>query len=434
MSSPQDRLFHLAKTGQTTEFITLFDQMSDNDFETIIEINEEIGCAAVDGGSIEILQHLNKFYDRPFEIFMAWLDHAVKTEKLDIALWLSKNAIGASRETVEIALGTGNLRLIQTMAESYQKESSEDVEFDILWERKIGTNIIRQVFEIFNYPEELLSAAAKAGDIAFLKEYLDDYTEEVLKPAIQYGLAPVYQTPTLTSEQQEIAFRLFLDQGKDELAVAVLEHINLPIEQQIATFISAARTGCLRVIQSLETKMEAKLVTSALITDALISGIKYDPVTAWLLERKVTWTPDQTKSVVTAASKLPTPLYNNILARPEVQYLGSLQFALLTAITSQCLTAIALLATLSHRCDFTDPQVMTLAATTRNIELIQKLSSYGGDIGITFRECVRRNDSDTVGGLLPLVPTLAQWALDHARTVNNSRMIKVLTAKLVESK
>lgn len=482
MSLIANQLLSLARAGSATEFIRLFDKTKETDH--LYEISSEIGCAAVDGNSIEILKHLNENYERPFEIFTEWLNHSVKTQKIEIFKWLAEHSIVPDDTTLTLAFATGNFELIKAVSD--RAESSDTPDFKELFTHK--PSLIAQVFELFNDSniEEFIAAAAQVARekpvaLDFLKTQRTAHPEEVLKSAIQHNLNELYTD--IPPELYRTTFAIFLAEGKDEAAVDLLPKLNLVNSVIVRqTFLEAAAAGCLRVMQTLKVEL-----TPYLIVTALKDGIEHEHAALWLIEQKVVWSSEQAEEVVVTAARLrshfkellvpsprmaapmsevlpvpdgqpvtldkpielPKPLtlllvpgvtsvtlpkprahstviLKAVLARPEVQALPSLQRALLEAIRHNAIEAIPLLAATS-KCNFKDSTVMTLAAKTRNVWLIRELVVHGADLAIAFQTCVTRNDTDTMTQLLSQVDRKQyDWALAHATKVNNRRMLSAL--------
>lgn len=444
MSTLKDQLFTLARLGKADKFLELFKASEEEAFVELMEISHEIGCAAVEGKSIPILEYLNTFYEKPFEIFSEWVNHAIRLQDLELLEWMVKKIIKPDSEGFTIALGTGNVELIEMVREFVDMSEAD---FNILWEppsddlkgdtkelsptckQKLSQEQLDKIYEVLDEPEEMLEAAAQAKDVAFLKARLNKEPAVVLKVAIPHKLEVVYAE--LTSEQKQIAFPLFLEEWDDDRASALLPEVE--IKAPIDTFIAAANGNCLKVMLLLAPKLE---LTSALVSKALVAGIDQSNARTWLLEQKIKWTSEETLAVLVAAVEShlvagwATKTIVPLLARPEVRELPSLQPVLLAAIKAGVTNSeedVFKLLKATGKCDFKDPQVMTLAAITRDTEIMSRLVDCGCSLEIAFRNRVTNNDSDVAVALFKDVsPELQQWSRNYAITNRNKRMAMLL--------
>lgn len=413
MSDHIEQLLDLASKGQDDQFIKLFDQLANDQNDELYDVDMKIGCAAVDGKSKKILTHINKFYEKPFEIFSHWLAHAITTGDVKLAIWMAKNIIKPSSEEVDAALLGGNFAMIKSMAKL--SSDSHNMDYYYLFSGQATKETIRKVCKLFEDDIAIIiSVAAEHKVIWFLKEQLDEHPEEVLNAAIYHELIEIYTK--IKPEHREFAFDAMIIHGKDELADTLFPFITVTD----TLYLKAAQSGCLSILKKLP------MPSTSIFKQALEAGIVHDPVVEWLLSLKNAPL-DIVNLLLMAAEKGNLMTMRRLLELDECKQLVSLQPVLSVAVKKGRVDLITILYE-TKRTDPTTSELMITAATLRRTDLILILQSYGGDIAVAFRNRVLKNDSDTALLIQPLVSVeLRQWAVDYAHKINNTRMMLMLS-------
>lgn len=403
-------LFALAREGKDAEFIKLFDLLATEAHYLIYEIRYDIGCASVDGKSRIILEHINKYYEKPFDIFICWVTHGIKQGDVALVAWMCDHIIRPGSEGVDVALAGGDMRMIKLVAEHCDENINN---FDALFTGKATHDTIRAAFDYFDGQEDtFIKSAATTGAAWFLRDKLETNPVEVLTYAIQVGVAEVYAT--LTPPLHHIAFDVMVEQGKDELADA---HFVMPDEPD-DVFTQAAGSGCLRVLKRLPRP------TPDVCCVAMMNGMRHDHVVEWML----TWMElgENIMGLLIQAARHKLATVQRLLETKEAAALPSLQPVLAVAASHGNVAIVSMLIE-TKRTDPADPELMTVVAINRDIPMITALHAAGSDVAVAFRNRVVKNDSDTVVTLLPLVSSeLKAWALGHAQSINNTRMVHML--------
>ena len=355
--------------------------------------------------------------------------------------WIFRNIFAADIEALNTALSTRNRDIIDLVHGEYDGTEYNRLDFSILWtgppsQTPSLVESVLKIFEADNGWNEIIAAAAKAGDTGFLNKHRDDAPEMVLKHAIRHKMRDIYAH--LSSPQEMVyAFEQFIENSMDDEAVAILPRI---IDQLVPrardTFIFAATHGCTKTLQFMSVNVRMIRVDAGLMSESFVKCLD-DTCAKWFLSVPMVYNDTQYLKMLMASVQSQSVL-EILLSRNERRNVRTLNPVLIQAIKvcddNKLASTMFAILNQTRLCTFTDPEIMETAARSRHVQVIVELAKYGGNIEIAFMHSVKKNDSVTTHGLARHVSqdTLAK-GICHAISVKNKRMEQVLKEGLITS-
>ena len=311
-----EMLIDLASRGKTTEFIETFDNLAMGDvYDDIVEYEKSLGIAAITGGSVPILSHIDAYFETiSRSVRLSWLNHSVNTLKLEMTAWILKGLVCADNATVGLALKTGNMDMIRLILDSYgtDPEDLERIDYTCAWPNNPET--LDAIFETLGAPEKMITTGADIGDISFLERQRDKCPLIVLNNAIRCGIAKIF-TFLKSPEEISYAFCQFAEYRMTNEIVALtsqttgLDEISL---YEIMNMMPEALTLGDWVVQIIVS------LSSPETAESLLS----------LLSIPMTFDSEQYLSILSATIKYPA-IFISLLKRPEIKTVESLDMILI---------------------------------------------------------------------------------------------------------
>lgn len=191
------KLRHLAHTNRPEEFIRLADRLQQTNWEVLWEISYAVGCDAIDGHSWPILEYVNSYYEKPFEIFCSWMEHAIENDEPEFVRWLGKHSINLDLNDVnEKIWATTSTEMLRVFLEVSDSDLRND-QCNKVWENENATpEVLRMLYTLLrddlDYKIEFINLAAANKADWFLAEHLSEDFSFVIPAAVKHGRHQVY--------------------------------------------------------------------------------------------------------------------------------------------------------------------------------------------------------------------------------------------------